>query len=460
MRRALGNCRREEAKAVAIPSPLCLPSVLSVFSVALPSLFSVASASLLSVALAGCPARSQAPAARPETVVPVEVITLGRRSLVRVYREMATFEAPHAVDVSAEVPGRVVALPRDVGDRVSEGEEICALDDAVPRAQRDQARAQVQDVEARRARVLAQVALGEDQIRAADATVREAETARDAARTNFARKEMLFRDHATSEAAYIDARDALASAEARVDAARAAAEAARAALDVTRAEIAGIDAGRAAAEASLAVAEATLRRYRVAAPIAGVVTFRRTEVGEMVAGGVPFIRIEMTDPLRAVTHVPEREAARVAAGQEVDVVAGDATLRGLVFRVAPSVDPATRTVEVEVDVPNSDGRIRPGGFGRVAFVLERREEVLAVPLFALRRTATGAAFVLACETADGGHVVRRRDLVLGLDAQGWVEVISGVALGETIVTMGAATLSDGARVEPRPAPTAEGGEAP
>lgn len=376
--------------------------------------------------LAACGA--DAATQQPRRAVPVRALEVAPRELVRTYTELATLRAPASVDVAPEVPGRILALPFDEGDRVEAGDVVVELDATLVAAQTREARARAAQARAGLAEVEARVA-------ASQALVREAEAGRSAAQDAFERRRQLLERQATPLAAFQEARDQLAMAEARV-------AAAEADLLSTRAMLGGRGAAVEVAEAAVAVAEAALERHTILAPLPGVVVARGADPGAMLAVGQAVLRIEPTDPLRAEVHLPERLAGLVARGDRVDVRTDADALVGRVRLVAPAVAPETRTVKVEVDVDNPDGRLRPGTFARVTFALERRAAALAVPEHAVRRDVDGRASVLVVE----GGVARARPVELGLAAGGWVEVRRGLTAGEQVVTLGAATVADGTPV--------------
>lgn len=376
--------------------------------------------------LAACGA--DAATQQPRRAVPVRALEVAPRELVRTYTELATLRAPASVDVAPEVPGRILALPFDEGDRVEAGDVVVELDATLVAAQTREARARAAQARAGLAEVEARVA-------ASQALVREAEAGRSAAQDAFERRRQLLERQATPLAAFQEARDQLAMAEARV-------AAAEADLLSTRAMLGGRGAAVEVAEAAVAVAEAALERHTIAAPLPGVVVARGADPGAMLAVGQAVLRIEPTDPLRAEVNLPERLAGLVARGDRVDVRTDADALVGRVRLVAPAVAPDTRTVKVEVDVDNPDGRLRPGTFARVTFALERRAAALAVPEHAVRRDVDGRASVLVVE----GGVARARPVELGLAAGGWVEVRRGLTAGEQVVTLGAATVADGTPV--------------
>jgi RND family efflux transporter MFP subunit len=207
------------------------------------------------------------------------------------------------------------------------------------------------------------------------------------------------------------------------------------------------------ARARQAQIEAEMTYATIESPFDGVVTARTIDPGDMVhqasspkGGDQPLLRVAKLDVIRVKVYVPERAAAWVDVGDTAtvafDAIAGT-PFPGAVARIAETLDPATRTMLIEIDLDNADGRIRPGYFGQTRIVLERREQALAVPAAALRMDDGAAAvFVIA---ADG--TARRVDVTIGVTEAEWVEITGGLSGTERIVT-GAALrqLSDAAAV--------------
>ena len=146
--------------------------------------------------------------------------------------------------------------------------------------------------------------------------------------------------------------------------------------------------GYAQAEANLAAASANVERLRqlegfkrVVAPFAGIVTRRNVDVGDLIEGtaGRPLFILTQTDPLRVYVNVPQTYAQLVKPGQKVTVT--QAELRGQAYegrveRTAGAIDAGTRTMQVEISLPNRDGTLLPGAFVQVALPLQGGTEVL------------------------------------------------------------------------------------
>jgi RND family efflux transporter MFP subunit len=121
----------------------------------------------------------------------------------------------------------------------------------------------------------------------------------------------------------------------------------------------------------------------------------------------------------------------------------EGTFSGRVLRLAPTLDPMTRTLRAEVAVENPDGNLRPGMFVEVTLIAERRENVAVVPRQAVtERGGRKVVFVL------NGQKVNQRDVGVGLGDDEMIEIRQGVEPGERIVVRGLETLTDGTSVRP------------
>jgi RND family efflux transporter MFP subunit len=200
-----------------------------------------------------------------------------------------------------------------------------------------------------------------------------------------------------------------------------------------------------------AQAEAELEYTTIEAPFDGVVTLRTIDLGDIVYQAnspkgktEPLLRVARVDVIRVKTYVPELDSVWADVG-DAATVTFDA-LPGRVFtskvaRVSGALDAATRTMLVEIDLPNADGLIRPGLYGRARIALEQREHALVLPSGAVKVGDGGAqVFVVA------GDAVRRKSVALGLVDSQWTEITSGLDEGERVVADAAANLADGMQV--------------
>jgi len=229
---------------------------------------------------------------------------------------------------------------------------------------------------------------------------------------------------------------------------------------MAEAQVATAKAGLAAAEEQLAVATAaasktkTLFEYaRITAPFAGVVTHRYADTGAMIQAGtssqtqaMPVVRLSQDDRLRLTIAVPESAVARVRVGEpvEVRVEAVGRTFPGTVARSAARVNPETRTMDTEVDVPNRDLTLVPGMYAYASLALERANGVVAVPIQALDR---GEDKTTVLTVRDG--TVERREVKLGLESADRVEIVAGLEPDALVVVGNRNQLRPGARVTPK-----------
>ena len=182
----------------------------------------------------------------------------------------------------------------------------------------------------------------------------------------------------------------------------------------------------------------------IRAPIAGVVSRRFVKAGNTIDVNAPTFEITSLEPLVSYLHVPEREYRRIGKGQpatiEVDAVSGvrfDAT----VARVSPVVDPQTGTFKITVEVSDETRRLKPGMFGRISIVYDRRENALQIPRSAVLEDADASSvFVVVDDTAE------RRAVTLGYGNRGYVEVIDGIGDDDRVVSLGHTGLKNGAKV--------------
>jgi RND family efflux transporter MFP subunit len=204
------------------------------------------------------------------------------------------------------------------------------------------------------------------------------------------------------------------------------------------------------ARANLAAADANVERLRqlegfkrVTAPFAGVITRRNVDVGDLIdagAGRVLFV-LAQTDPLRVYVNVPQSYAPMVKRGQQVAVTQAELRERsfaGEIVRTAASIDAATRTMQVEINLANKDGALLPGAFVQVSLPLPG-SGALSIPANALLFRPEGPR--VAALGADGR--VALRTVRLGRNFGSSVEVLEGVGAQDRLVLNPPDSLADG-----------------
>jgi len=201
-----------------------------------------------------------------------------------------------------------------------------------------------------------------------------------------------------------------------------------------------------AQKAAYDLAKLDLEYTSIRAPIAGYVSERLVRAGNLVSMHQPVYRITSYDPLLAVLHVPERELSVLHKGLGVsmalDAWPGE-TFSGEVIRISPVVDPATGTFRVTAQLHDRDNMLQPGLFGRVEILYDMRNGVPVIPRSAVV-TEDESSHVFVID--ENGNALRR-NVMLGYERGGMVEVREGVDQGEVVVTAGKGNLSDGSHVE-------------
>jgi RND family efflux transporter MFP subunit len=207
----------------------------------------------------------------------------------------------------------------------------------------------------------------------------------------------------------------------------------------------------AAAEANLARLD-TIQSYRlVKAPFDGVITLRNIDTGALVnAGNTLLFRIAQIDTLRTYVNVPQSNASAVRVGQTATLTVSNLPGRrftGTVARTANALDPASRTLLVEVHLPNPDRALLPGMYARVDLTGGVNSEApLRIPSDAL--IARGEGTEVAVVRAD--HTVHLQKIEVGRDYGDRLEVIRGLREGDLIIPNPSDVVREGMQVEPVP----------
>ncbi len=189
-------------------------------------------------------------------------------------------------------------------------------------------------------------------------------------------------------------------------------------------------------------------------PIPGVkgdasyaITARNVSEGSYVSAGSEVFAIVIERPLKFRGRVPERRSGEVRVGQRAEVYAAafKEPFPGEVTRINPSVDTQTRAFEVEILVPNAEGKLKPGGFAKTAILTRLDEQAATVPLEALVHFAGVTKIFLV----EGGHA-REVQVTLGVQDTQWVEVTApALPAGSQVVTSGQTAIADGTAVAVR-----------
>ena len=204
------------------------------------------------------------------------------------------------------------------------------------------------------------------------------------------------------------------------------------------------------AKNAVAQAERTLSNARentvLTSPISGVVTARNYDPGDMT-GALPILTVAQVNPVKVVINVNESQLANVNKGMPVDLTFntyGDEVFKGTVSLVMPTVDAASRTVGVEITLPNSDGRVLPGMFGRATISHGTSSHVVVPDRAVVKQQGSGDHYVYVLNS-DG--TVSYNKVELGQRIGTSYELISGVPAGSEVIVEGQNGLTDGKKVQ-------------
>lgn len=203
------------------------------------------------------------------------------------------------------------------------------------------------------------------------------------------------------------------------------------------------------AQNALASAERTLRNVKentvLVSPISGVVTARNYDPGDMT-GALPIVTVAKVNPVKVVINVSESELSKVKVGMPAAIqfdTFGDEVFNGKITMVSPTVDVNSRTFGVEITLPNNDGRVLPGMFGRVKLGLGIANHVVVPDRAVVKQPGSGNHYVYVYKN---GRVSYNK-VELGQRIGDAYELISGVEPGSEVVVTGQNRLADGVEVE-------------
>jgi multidrug efflux pump subunit AcrA (membrane-fusion protein) len=364
---------------------------------------------------AGC-GKPPAPAAETVRALSVRAQPVDARTFERRLTVQGTLEARNCANVASRAEGNLDALWVDEGDAVVAGETALFQIDPVAR-------------ENARAIAKQNLAVAQAALHVAEASAgKSAAEARKVA-LDFSRYERLHRDGKVSDNEYEAAE--VAQAQAQAGLAVAAAQ-----IDLAERQVKQ-------AAASLAIAEKNLADAKILAPISGVVSARHAEPGEQMAVGRVVLRIDDLSVIEAAAYLPAQYYPEVVPGQttfRLGIGGREAGAHAVTYR-SPTIDPTLRTFEIKGQVAAADGLAVPGQMADLTLVFESRSGLGVPSSSILDRGGKSTVFVVQ----DGQAFAR--EVQPGFQNDGWTEILSGLAAGESVVTEGQTQLRDGLPVE-------------
>lgn len=403
----------------------------------------------------------------------VSVITVPRIDVVKTVKMPGSVEGFATAALYSRVGGYldefvthpVTGLPVDIGDVVTEGQELARLHapemlDAVAQkqalieqAQADvtQAAAAIQQAEAEVTGVSAAEDEARTELAEKDAQLQfrgvELKRYEELVQNNSVRRELLDQSRFQYEAA----KSARSTVEARIRTAQANLASAKAGLAKAQADQRSAEARVKVARADAAYTQTMLSYATIRAPFDGVITQRSIDPGAFVqpaegnSAAKPILTITKTDVVRVFVDIPMTDAQWIDRGDKavLDQITSlpGATFPGTVTRFSPSVGSESRMMRAEVDLDNADGRLRPGYYGYMTVHLEEQPATPVIPSSALQSDADGLFVFIV----DGG-TVHRREVTVNFRDGSMVGIESGLSGGESVVRSSGGQLSEGQTV--------------
>jgi len=198
------------------------------------------------------------------------------------------------------------------------------------------------------------------------------------------------------------------------------------------------------AQADAELMEARIGKTAIRAPFSGTIGLRQVSVGDYVKEGQDMVNLESIDPLKVDFRVPELALSQVKDGQTIQITLDaipDKAYDGKVFAINPLIDANGRAIVIRAQVPNKDGKLRPGMFARVRLFTSGNQDTMVVPEEALFPVGDEK---YVYKVVDGKAA--RQKIVIGQRREGRVEVTEGLGPDDMVVTAGALKLREGAAV--------------
>lgn len=440
------------------------------------SIVSVVACSLL-LAIGGCNSKEAAGPAADAGAAPassLDRVTAGapiKKTLQLFTEQPGRVVAFEETPILSKLPGYVESVQFDIGDKVAKGQVLVRIHAPEYKDQLEQKRgllgqAEAQVKQAEAALVAAEAALNSSKSMVAQAEASVGRTDAEYARWDSELKriqQLVSKGSVTPKLAdetssqFQSAEAARKEASALIESAKAREREADANVLTAKADIDAAKAKLKVAQSDIAQAETMLTYTELTAPFDGFVTSRNVDSGHYVqpagsSNAQPLMTVANVSKVRVFVNVPESEAGWVDAGfgkaDGGDVVTilspslPTGRIDARVTRTSLQLDPQSRSLSTEIDLDNNELKLLPGAFVTTKMLLEKRENVLTLPIAAIIKTADGTK---CCVVVDGK--IQHRPIELGLRAGDDVEIKSGLEGSENVVLVRAGSLQAGQSVE-------------
>ena len=376
-------------------------------------IFMVCMALVSMMTVVGCRSNAKGSDADAAETASATVAPAKRGSIARKLNLAGQFQPYQVIDVHAKVSGYIRHIFVDIGDNVHQGQTLAVLE--------------VPELDAQLRGTGAELARSKDEITRAEHEVVRAQSEHNALHSDFKRLKQASaaQPGLIAEQELDDAQSKDLAAEARVDAAKSALAAAQQQSESAKADNERVG---------------DLADYtKVTAPLDGVIVYRYADTGALIQAGtssdtqsLPIVKLSQSSLLRLRLPVPEDAVEYIHEGATVtvNVDAIHRSFEGKVVRFTRDLNLATRTMETEIDVENKDLSLTPGEYANTTIELERHDNVLTIPVQAVIRNGSQQSVLVV----DASHHVQTRNIATGLQGSDLIEVKSGLAEGDLVIT--------------------------
>ncbi len=383
---------------------------------------------------AGCHSDGRGADAHAAETPTATVAAVTRGSIVHRLNLAGQFQPYQVVDVHAKVSGYIRHIYVDIGDKVRQGQVLAVLE--------------VPELDAQLRGTVAELARSKDEITRAQHEVSRAESEHSSLHNDYKRLKQ-----ASEAQPGLIAQQELDDAQSKDLASEAQVDSAKSALAAAMQQSEGAKADN---ERVGDLADYT----KVTAPLDGVIVWRYADTGALIQAGtssdtqsLPIVKLSQSSLLRLRLPIPEDAVEFIHEGAmvQVNVDAIHRSFQGKVVRFTRNLNLATRTMETEIDVENKDLSLTPGEYANTTIELERHDHVLTIPVQAVIRNGNQSSVFVV----DASHHVQIRNIATGLQGSNLVEVKSGLAEGDLVITGNQSNYQPGESVTTNVQPASE-----
>jgi multidrug efflux pump subunit AcrA (membrane-fusion protein) len=378
---------------------------------------------------------------KEEIIIPVRTALVEKGEVNSFLKVTGVVEANETVRVTSEIMGQAKEVKVKDGEEVNKGDILIVLGDEQIKIQVAQAQATLDSIQASSDKIKS--GARPQEIKQAESALLQAKMNRDSVEENYLRMEKLFSEKAISEQQYEQAKNQYEIADVQYQSAQESHE-----LIIEGAaeeDIKSVEAQVRQTKAALDMAKYQLKNTQITAPISGKVTGIAVSSGEMVAPSVPLLSIIDVSRIFVKVGISEKDISKIKEGQkvslEIDAFPEEKFL-GEVVSKGVAVDQISKTLEVKIEILQSEVDIPVGVFARGDILVKTTQDALIIPSSALTRKKD-AIYVYVIEEG----IARQKEVVLGIIQDERVEVLKGLSEKEEIVVLGNQELQDGLKVD-------------